>query len=85
MVSLQLGRMIGFAPFQGFIRGMSEQEQRMSRFRVTAHMKAPLVLGGGYFTLDGLLGALLFDRLDCQFASNRDPLFASNRAPSRTA
>ncbi len=36
----------------------------MSRFRVTAHMKAPLVLGGGYFTLDGLLGALLFDRLD---------------------
>ncbi len=36
----------------------------MSRFRVTAHLKAPLVLGGGYFTLDGLLGALLFDRLD---------------------
>jgi len=36
----------------------------MSRFRITAHMKAPIIFGGGYATLDGLLGALLFDRLD---------------------
>ena len=36
----------------------------MSRFRVTAHMKAPIIFGGGYATLDALLAALLFDRLD---------------------
>ena len=33
----------------------------MTRFRVTAHMKTPIILGGGYATLDGLLGALIFD------------------------
>ena len=36
----------------------------MSRFRVTAHMKAPIIFGGGYATLDALLAALLFDPLD---------------------
>lgn len=35
----------------------------MYRFRVTAHLKGPVVFGGGYATLDALLGALLFDRL----------------------
>ena len=34
----------------------------MSRFRVTAHIKASI--SGGYATLDALLAALLFDRLD---------------------
>jgi hypothetical protein len=32
----------------------------MSRFRITAHMKAPIIFGGGYATLDALLAALLF-------------------------
>lgn len=36
----------------------------MDRIKVTAYLDAPLVTGGGYMTLDGLLGALLFDRLE---------------------
>lgn len=35
----------------------------MDRIKVTAHLLAPVVTGGGYMTLDGLLAALLFDRL----------------------
>ena len=35
----------------------------MDKIKVTAHMLAPLVTGGGYMTLDGLLAALLFDEL----------------------
>ena len=35
----------------------------MEKIKVIAHMDAPLVTGGGYMTLDGLLGALLFDDL----------------------
>mgnify|MGYP003445222262 FL=1 len=35
----------------------------MDRIRVTAHLLAPVVTGGGYRTLDGLLGALLFDQM----------------------
>ncbi|MDO8206750.1 MAG: hypothetical protein Q7T38_02895 [Gallionella sp.] len=35
----------------------------MDRIKVTAHLIAPLVTGGGYMTLDGLLAALLFDEL----------------------
>ena len=35
----------------------------MDKIKVTAHMIAPIVTGGGYMTLDGLLAALLFDDL----------------------
>src|SRR5450759_829094 len=35
----------------------------MDRIKVTAHLLAPVVTGGGYMTLDGLLAALLFDDL----------------------
>ena len=35
----------------------------MDKVRVTARLNAPIVTGGGYMTLDGLLGALLFDQL----------------------
>ena len=35
----------------------------MDRIKVTAHLLAPVVTGGGYMTFDGLLAALLFDRL----------------------
>ena len=35
----------------------------MDKIRITAHLQAPLVTGGGYMTLDGLLAALLFDQL----------------------
>lgn len=35
----------------------------MERIKVTAHLDAPVVTGGGYMTLDGLLGAVLFDQL----------------------
>ena len=35
----------------------------MDRIKLTATMLSPIVTGGGYMTLDGLLGALLFDDL----------------------
>ena len=35
----------------------------MDKIKVTAHLDAPIVTGGGYMTLDGLLAALLFDDL----------------------
>ncbi len=35
----------------------------MDKIKVTAHLISPLVTGGGYMTLDGLLAALLFDEL----------------------
>lgn len=35
----------------------------MDKIKVTAHLTAPIVTGGGYMTLDGLLAALLFDEL----------------------
>jgi hypothetical protein len=35
----------------------------MDKIKVTAHLLAPIVTGGGYMTLDGLLAALLFDQL----------------------
>lgn len=36
----------------------------MDKIKVTAHLLAPVVTGGGYMTFDGLLAALLFDRLE---------------------
>ena len=39
-------------------------EQVLDKIKVTAHLSAPIVTGGGYLTLDGLLGALLFDQLN---------------------
>jgi len=35
----------------------------LDKIRVTAHLGAPVVTGGGYMTLDALLGAILFDEL----------------------
>lgn len=35
----------------------------MDKIKVTAHLNAPIVTGGGYMTLDALLAALLFDDL----------------------
>lgn len=35
----------------------------MECFTVTAEMRSPLIMNGGYFTLDALLAALLFERL----------------------
>lgn len=35
----------------------------MEKIKVTAHLFAPIVTGGGYMTLDALLAALLFDEL----------------------
>lgn len=35
----------------------------MDKLIVTAHLRSPLILGGGYLTLDGLLAARLFDEL----------------------
>lgn len=51
----------------------------MSRFRVTAHIKVPIIFGGGYATLDALLAALLFDRLeDVEAAHAAVPLANTN-------
>jgi hypothetical protein len=47
----------------------------MDRLRVTATLLAPLVTGGGYLTLDGLLAALLFDELqDVEAAHSSIPI-----------
>ena len=48
----------------------------MERFTVIAELRSPLVLGGdGYFTLDGLLAGLLFERLrDVEAAHGALPL-----------
>ena len=35
----------------------------MEKLVVTAHMKTPFILGGGYMTLDALLAGILFDDL----------------------
>lgn len=35
----------------------------MEKIKVTAYLDSPIVTGGGYMTLDGLLAALLFDEL----------------------
>lgn len=37
--------------------------QGLDKIKVTAHLTAPVITGGGYMTLDGLLAALLFDEL----------------------
>jgi hypothetical protein len=51
----------------------------MSRFRITARMRSPLITGGGYATLDALLAALLFDRLgDVEAAHAGIPLHNTN-------
>lgn len=47
----------------------------MDKFRVTASLNTPLVSSGGYMTLDGLLAALLFERLqDVDRAHSEVPL-----------
>lgn len=47
----------------------------MDRIKVTAHLSAPIMTGGGYMTLDGLLAALLFDELqDVEAAHSAIPI-----------
>jgi len=47
----------------------------MDKIKVTAHLLAPFVTGGGYMTLDGLLAALLFDDLqDVEAAHTAIPI-----------
>ena len=47
----------------------------MDRIKVTAHLVSPIVTGGGYMTLDGLLAALLFDELqDVEAAHSAIPV-----------
>ena len=47
----------------------------MDKFKLTAHLIAPIVTGGGYMTLDGLLAALLFDDLqDVEAAHTAIPI-----------
>ncbi len=51
----------------------------MDRIKVTAHLLAPVVTGGGYMTLDGLLAALLFDQLqDVDAAHSAIPIRHTN-------
>lgn len=50
----------------------------MERLRITATLLAPVVTGGGYMTLDGLLAALLFDELqDVEAAHAAIPIRAT--------
>jgi len=35
----------------------------MEKLEITATMKGPVIIGGGYMTLDAILGAILFDQL----------------------
>lgn len=47
----------------------------MDRLIVTAALKTPLILGGGYLTFDALLAALIFEKTgDVQFAHSNIPL-----------
>ncbi len=56
----------------------------MSRSRVTAHIKVPIIFGGGYATLDALLAALLFDRLeDVEAAHAAVPLVKTSGVPAQ--
>lgn len=47
----------------------------METFQVTAELSSPLVIGGGYFTLDALLGGILFEQLaDVEKAHDAIPI-----------
>jgi len=47
----------------------------MDKLTVTARLKAPIILGGGYLTLDGLLANLIFEKTgDIATAHNTVPL-----------
>lgn len=47
----------------------------MNKFELTIKLKSPLVTGGGYMTLDGLLAAILFDESgDVEHAHSSIPL-----------
>ncbi len=51
----------------------------MERLEVTAALRTPIVPGGGYLTLDALLGALLFERLgDIEAAHRAIPLASTD-------
>ena len=66
---------------------LTNRNYKMDRIRVTANMLSPIVTGGGYMTLDGLLGALLFDELQDVEAAHgaipikcKDGLFSASAA-----
>ena len=47
----------------------------MEKFSVTAKLASPLVMGGGYFTLDALLAGLIFEKTgDVEIAHSTIPL-----------
>ena len=47
----------------------------MEKFSVTAHLASPLVMGGGYFTLDALLAGLIFEKTgDVETAHSTIPI-----------
>lgn len=47
----------------------------MKKFALTVKLKSPMVTGGGYMTLDGLLAAILFDdNSDIDYAHSAIPL-----------
>lgn len=59
----------------------------MDKIKLTATMQSPIVTGGGYMTLDGLLAALLFDELQDVEAAHaaipihcKDGLFSASAA-----
>lgn len=44
----------------------------MQKFQLTLHLASPVVTGGGYMTLDGLLAAILFDQTEDLETAHRD-------------
>jgi len=51
----------------------------MERFQLTAHLQTPIIIGGGYLTLDALLGSILFEQLqDVEEAHAQIPLVCAD-------
>lgn len=51
----------------------------MERFQLTAQLQTPVIIGGGYLTLDALLGCILFEKLqDVDEAHKQIPLACSD-------
>jgi hypothetical protein len=42
----------------------------MGSLSVTAHLKVPIILGGGYLTLDAVLASLIFETTGDASANN---------------
>jgi tRNA A37 N6-isopentenylltransferase MiaA len=51
----------------------------MERLAITARLKVPIILGGGYLTLDALLASLNFEQSgDIEIAHNTIPLASTD-------